>query len=82
MNAISGSLAPDTNRPNSCVPVLPRGHSRGREDQRDDQSLPPYEELDPVLEAYVEDDRTAHELVAAGVAPDLVDQVVRLVDGA
>ena len=53
-----------------------------RPDQRDDQSLPPYEELDPVLEAYVEDDRTAHELVAAGVAPDLVDQVVRLVDGA
>ena len=30
-----------------------------RPDQRDDQSLPPYEVLDPILEAYVEDDRTA-----------------------
>ena len=33
-----------------------------RPDQRDDQSLPPYEVLDPILEAYVEDDRTAAEL--------------------
>ena len=31
-----------------------------RPDQRDDQSLPPYEVLDPILELYVEDDRTAH----------------------
>jgi NAD+ synthetase len=53
-----------------------------RPDQRDDQSLPAYEELDPVLQGYVEGDRTAAELVAEGFAPDLVDQVVRLVDGA
>ncbi len=53
-----------------------------RPDQRDDQSLPPYDELDPVLEAYVEQDRTAAELVAAGFAPAVVDRVVRLVDGA
>ena len=53
-----------------------------RPDQRDDQSLPPYEELDPVLEAYVEHDRTAGDLVAAGFDPDVVDRVVRLVDGA
>jgi len=37
-----------------------------RPDQRDDQSLPPYEELDPVLQGYVEGDRTAAELVAEG----------------
>jgi NAD+ synthase (glutamine-hydrolysing) len=53
-----------------------------RPDQRDDQSLPSYEELDPVLQGYVERDRTAADLVAEGFAPDLVDQVVRLVDGA
>jgi NAD+ synthase (glutamine-hydrolysing) len=52
-----------------------------RPDQRDDQSLPPYEELDPVLQGYVEGDRTAADLVAAGFAPAVVDQVVRLVDG-
>ncbi len=53
-----------------------------RPDQRDDQSLPPYEELDPVLAGYVERDRTAAELVAEGFDPTVVDQVVRLVDGA
>ena len=53
-----------------------------RPDQRDDQSLPPYEELDPVLEGYVEGDRTAADLVADGFDPAVVDQVVRLVDGA
>jgi NAD+ synthase (glutamine-hydrolysing) len=53
-----------------------------RPDQRDDQSLPPYEELDPVLQGYVEGDRTAPDLVAEGFDPAVVDQVVRLVDGA
>jgi NAD+ synthase (glutamine-hydrolysing) len=51
-----------------------------RPDQRDDQSLPPYEVLDPVLMAYVEDDLTASELVDAGHDPELVRRVVRLVD--
>jgi NAD+ synthase (glutamine-hydrolysing) len=51
-----------------------------RPDQRDDQSLPPYEVLDPVLLAYVEDDMTASELVDAGYDEELVRRVVRLVD--
>ncbi|MBV9661831.1 MAG: NAD+ synthase [Acidimicrobiales bacterium] len=51
-----------------------------RPDQRDDQSLPPYEVLDPVLLAYIEDDLTANELVDLGFDGDLVRQVVRLVD--
>jgi NAD+ synthase (glutamine-hydrolysing) len=51
-----------------------------RPDQRDDQSLPPYDVLDPLLEAYVEDDRTRAELVAMGFDPDLVERVTRLVD--
>lgn len=53
-----------------------------RPDQRDDQSLPPYEVLDPVLEAYVEQDRTAVELEKAGFDPTLVRRVVGLVDRA
>jgi NAD+ synthase (glutamine-hydrolysing) len=53
-----------------------------RPDQRDDQSLPPYEDLDPVLAGYVELDRTAADLVADGFDPAVVETVVRLVDGA
>jgi NAD+ synthase (glutamine-hydrolysing) len=53
-----------------------------RPNQRDDESLPPYDVLDPVLAAYVEEDHTAAELVAAAYDPALVDHVVRLVDGA
>jgi NAD+ synthase (glutamine-hydrolysing) len=51
-----------------------------RPDQRDDQSLPPYDELDPILEAYVEGDVTASELVDAGFDEALVRRLVRLVD--
>lgn len=53
-----------------------------RPDQRDDQSLPAYEVLDPVLAAYVEQDLTAAELVEAGFERELVERVVRLVDTA
>jgi NAD+ synthase (glutamine-hydrolysing) len=53
-----------------------------RPDQRDDQSLPPYELLDPILEAYVEDDRTRAELVELGYDPEIVERVTRLVDAA
>ena len=51
-----------------------------RPDQFDEDSLPPYELLDPILAAYVESDCTAPELVAMGHDPALVDRVVRLVD--
>ena len=48
--------------------------------QRDDQNLPPYELLDPILEAYVERDLTRAELVEAGFDPALVQRITRLVD--
>jgi NAD+ synthase (glutamine-hydrolysing) len=51
-----------------------------RPGQRDDQSLPPYELLDPLLEAYVEHDLTRGDLVAEGFDPTLVDRITRLVD--
>ena len=51
-----------------------------RPDQRDDQSLPPYEELDPLLEAYIEGDKNRRELVEMGFDPDMVSRITRLVD--
>jgi NAD+ synthase (glutamine-hydrolysing) len=53
-----------------------------RPDQRDDESLPPYEVLDPLLEAYIEGDRNRAELVNDGFDMDLVEEVARLVDRA
>jgi NAD+ synthase (glutamine-hydrolysing) len=51
-----------------------------RPDQRDDQSLPPYEQLDPIIQAYVEEDRTASELIQDGFDPEVVARIVRLID--
>jgi NAD+ synthase (glutamine-hydrolysing) len=51
-----------------------------RPDQLDSDSLPPYELLDRVLEAYVERDQGREEMVAAGMPEDVVDEVVRMVD--
>ena len=53
-----------------------------RPDQRDTDSLPAYETLDPILEAYVEDDRSPEEIVALGFDAPTVDRVVALVDRA
>ena len=51
-----------------------------RPDQRDDDSLPPYEVLDPILELYVEQDRTATEIIELGYDEAMVRRVTRLVD--
>jgi NAD+ synthase (glutamine-hydrolysing) len=48
--------------------------------QKDTDSLPPYEELDPILMGYVEQDLSPEELVAAGHNPKTVARVVELVD--
>jgi NAD+ synthase (glutamine-hydrolysing) len=52
-----------------------------REDQKDSDSLPPYDVLDAILEAYVEGDMSRDEIVALGHDPHAVTRVVRLVDG-
>ncbi len=52
-----------------------------RPDQLDSDSLPDYEVLDRVLEAYIEHDLGRDALVAAGHDPAIVDRVIRLVDG-
>jgi NAD+ synthetase len=52
-----------------------------RPDQKDTDSLPPYEVLDPILEAYVERYETPERIAAANGFPiELVQQVVRLVE--
>jgi NAD+ synthase (glutamine-hydrolysing) len=53
-----------------------------REGQLDEDSLPPYPELDRVLEAYVEEDRSLDELSADGFDPDVVARAVALIDRA
>ena len=78
-------LCRERNRRSPVIPdaVLTKAPSAElRPGQRDDQSLPPYDELDPILEAYIEEDMTAGELVHAGFDEGLVRRVVALVDRA
>jgi NAD+ synthase (glutamine-hydrolysing) len=49
-------------------------------DQRDTDTLPPYEVLDPILEAYVEEDRGVEEIVAMGFDEALIKRIVGMVD--
>ena len=49
-------------------------------DQKDEDTLPPYRVLDPILQAYVEEDHSVDEIVAAGFDRATVARVVRMVD--
>jgi len=51
-----------------------------RPNQTDQDSLPPYEQLDPILAGYVERHESAEQIIAAGFEPDLVADVLRRVD--
>ncbi len=51
-----------------------------RPDQRDDQSLPPYDLLDPIMNGLVEQDMSIDELVGRGFDPQIVSRVARLID--
>lgn len=53
-----------------------------REGQTDQDALPPYDVLDPILRLYVEEDRSAREIAEMGYDEALVRRVVKLVDGA
>ena len=50
-----------------------------RDNQTDQDSLPPYDILDTILEAYVEQDKSPEEIVAMGILPEHVRKVVRLI---
>ncbi|HEY5815086.1 MAG TPA: NAD+ synthase [Solirubrobacterales bacterium] len=64
--------------PTSAIERAPSAELRP--DQRDTDTLPPYELLDRILEAYVERDQGREELIAAGMPAETVDDVIRLVD--
>jgi len=66
--------------PESIIDRAPSAELRA--DQRDEDSLPPYAKLDPVLEAYVELDRSRDELVEDGFDADVVDRAIALIDRA
>ena len=51
-----------------------------RHDQRDEDSLPPYELLDRILHGYIELDRSREQLIAEGLPEHEVDRTIRLVD--
>ena len=51
-----------------------------RPDQRDEDSLPPYELLDRALEGYVERDLSREALIAEGLPAEIVDEMIRMVD--
>lgn len=51
-----------------------------RPDQKDTDSLPPYEQLDPVLTAYVEEDKNIEQIVNMGFNSQTVRKIARLVD--
>ena len=68
------------------APVIPQSvidkppSAELRPDQLDEDSLPPYEVLDPILKSYVEDDLSFEEIVAMDNDPDVVRQSISLVD--
>jgi NAD+ synthetase len=70
----------------SGAPPIPEGvfakppSAELRPDQTDQDSLPPYDVLDPILDLYVRQERSRDEIVAAGFDADTVARVVRLVD--
>jgi NAD+ synthase (glutamine-hydrolysing) len=53
-----------------------------RPDQKDEDSLGPYRLLDPIVHAYVEEDRSLEEIVALGFDADAVRRIIRMVDRA
>lgn len=67
-------------------PVIPRRtldrppSAELRPNQKDEDSLPPYSILDPILQAYVEEDRSPDDIIKAGFDRATVDQVVKMVD--
>jgi NAD+ synthase (glutamine-hydrolysing) len=66
--------------PSSIVERPPSAELRA--DQKDEDSLPPYARLDPILEAYIEDELPADAIARMGFDRDEVDEVLRLVDRA
>jgi NAD+ synthase (glutamine-hydrolysing) len=66
--------------PGSIIDRAPSAELRA--DQRDEDSLPPYADLDRVLEAYVELDHSREDLTSDGFDPEVVDRALAMIDRA
>jgi len=70
---------------NSMSPVIPERvitrepSAELSKDQKDSDSLPPYDELDPILERFIELDQSQEQIVAAGYESAIVERVARMV---
>ena len=72
------SIADSPPIPTSVIEKPPSAELRP--DQKDEDTLPPYEVLDPILEAYVEDDLAFDDIVGLGYDADVVKQVIAMVE--
>ncbi len=84
-NSPAGATAVDGAPPRAPAPIPASILTRSptaelRHDQRDEDSLPPYELLDRILHGYVELNHGRERLIADGLPPDEVDRTIRLVD--
>ncbi len=75
---VRGQLDEHAPIPESIVTRAPSAELRP--DQKDEDSLPPYEILDAILLGYVEEDLGREQLIARGLPEADVDRVLRLVD--
>ncbi|HID95543.1 MAG TPA: NAD+ synthase [Candidatus Latescibacteria bacterium] len=50
-------------------------------DQKDTDTLPPYEILDPILKSYIEEDKSFQDIIRQGYDGGIVSRVIRMVDG-
>lgn len=66
--------------PESTITKAPSAELR--EGQKDSDSLPDYSVLDPILYALNEEEKTAEEIIASGVNPEVVERVIKLKRGA
>ena len=79
-NSCSIGLGPKTAvMPDNVITRPPSAELRA--DQKDEDSLPPYDELDAILERFIEGEQSQAEIIDAGFAADTVHRVVRLVLG-
>ena len=77
------ALAQYRNTLGYCIPqrVIDRPPSAElAPDQTDQDNLPPYDQLDEIIERYVEEDQSAEQIVAEGFAESDVKRVIRLID--
>jgi NAD+ synthase (glutamine-hydrolysing) len=76
--AAAGGTRIESPIPSSIIERAPSAELRP--DQRDEDSLPPYELLDRILQGYIELDQSAEQLIAQGLPQAEVDRTIRMVD--